>query len=85
MKTVCVPDEGWPELSDPSHYRIPSYYSDDVQSVLVPAGLEKDVVDKIAERNGYPTSEAIIAIFDALKRKGFLHKSVEYKSPCHPS
>ena len=38
-------------------------------------------VDKIAERNGYPTSEAIIAIFDALKRKGFLHKSVEYKSP----
>ena len=49
MKTVCVPDEGWPELSDPSHYRIPSYYSDDVQSVLVPAGLEKDVVDKIAE------------------------------------
>jgi hypothetical protein len=38
-------------------------------------------VDKIADRNGYPTSEAIIAIFEALKRKGFLHKSVEYKSP----
>ncbi len=38
-------------------------------------------VDKIADRNGYPTSEAIIAIFKALKRKGFLHKSVEYKSP----
>ena len=38
-------------------------------------------VDKIADRNGYPTSEAIISIFEALKRKGFLHKSVEYKSP----
>ena len=38
-------------------------------------------VDEIANRNGYPTSEAIIAIFEALKRKGFLDNSVEYKSP----
>lgn len=38
-------------------------------------------VDKIADKNGYPTSEAIIAIFEALKRMGFLHRSVEYKSP----
>ena len=38
-------------------------------------------VDKIADRNGYPTSEAIMAIFDALKRKGFLHTSVNYKAP----
>jgi len=38
-------------------------------------------IDGIAKRNGYPTSEAIIAVFEALKRKGFLHKDVEYKSP----
>ena len=38
-------------------------------------------VDKIADRNGYPTSEAVMAIFDALKRTGFVHKSVQYKSP----
>jgi hypothetical protein len=38
-------------------------------------------IDGIAKRNGYPTSEAIIAVFEALKRKGFLHKDVEYKAP----
>jgi hypothetical protein len=42
-------------------------------------------VDKIADRYGYPTSDAIMAIFEALKRKGFLHKSVNYKSPSNYS
>lgn len=38
-------------------------------------------VNKIADRYDYPTSDAVMAIFEALKRKGFLHKSVNYKSP----
>jgi hypothetical protein len=42
-------------------------------------------VDKIADRYGYPTSDAIMAMFEALKRKGFLHKSVNYKSPSNYS
>jgi hypothetical protein len=43
--------------------------------------LVRAFIDKIADRNGYPTSEAIMAVFESLKRQGFLHKSVDYKSP----
>jgi hypothetical protein len=43
--------------------------------------LVRAFIDKIADRNGYPTSEAITAVFESLKRQGFLHKSVDYKSP----
>ena len=46
--TVYVPDEGWASLSDLQNYLIPKHYKGDLEKVLIPRGLEKDVVAKLA-------------------------------------
>lgn len=38
-------------------------------------------VKALATKNGYRRPDAIMAIFESLKRLGYIHPSVDYKSP----
>jgi hypothetical protein len=86
MKRVKKTNKIFKQMESKSSYKKMMAEMYGVESINEASNTEMDklvtrFIDGIANRNGYPTSEAIIAVFEALKRKGFLHKDVEYKSP----
>lgn len=91
MKPVKKTNKIFKPMENKSTYKKMMFEMYGVKSIVNEASnpeLDKMVtafVDKIADRYKYPTSDAIMAIFEALKRKGFLHKSVNYKSPSNYS
>jgi hypothetical protein len=43
--------------------------------------IVKRFIDGLANKYGYQSSDAIIALFEALKRLDYIHKNVNYKAP----
>lgn len=42
--------------------------------------LVRSFVEGLAKRNGYQQSDAVMAIFEAMKRLGFIDKNADYKA-----